>query len=152
DGWDITAPTFRVDLVREVDMIEEVGRHYGFDKLEATFPPLTEPAPPPDPRIARDQLVRRVLTAAGISETVTFGFIEAVAAGLFLSTGTQNAQNAGRSQSPLASARSASSADSANSADSALPGLVSIANPLSKLFDTLRPSLLPGLVDAVAHN
>ena len=30
--------------------------------------------------------------------------------------------------------------------------LVGVANPLSAKFDTLRPSLLPGLVDAVAHN
>src|SRR4029077_13064233 len=29
---------------------------------------------------------------------------------------------------------------------------VAIANPLSAKFDTLRPSLMPGLVDAVAHN
>ncbi len=79
DGWDAVAPTFRVDLLREADLIEEVGRHYGFDKLEATFPPVTQPAPPPDPRIPRDQLVRRVLTAAGFSEAVTFGFIEAQA-------------------------------------------------------------------------
>jgi phenylalanyl-tRNA synthetase beta chain len=118
DGWDVTAPTFRVDLLREVDVIEEVGRHHGFDKLEATFPALTQPAPPPDPRITRDQLVRRILTAAGISEAVTFGFIEAKAAELFARAGTA----------------------------------VAIANPLSKLFETLRPSLLPGLVDAVAHN
>ena len=118
DGWNVTAPTFRVDLLREADLIEEVGRHYGFDKLEATFPPLTEPAPPPDPRIGRDQLVRRVLTAAGISEAITFGFIEA------------------RAAEPFAVAGPA----------------VPLANPLSKLFDTLRPSLLPGLVDAVAHN
>src|SRR5437867_1580502 len=31
-GWDVVAPTFRVDLLREVDLIEEVGRHYGFDR------------------------------------------------------------------------------------------------------------------------
>ena len=30
-------PTFRVDLLREVDLIEEVGRHYGFDRLEAVL-------------------------------------------------------------------------------------------------------------------
>ncbi len=47
-------------------------------------PPMTRPAPPPDPRVARDQLVRRVLTAAGFSEAVTFGFIEAKAAELVL--------------------------------------------------------------------
>ena len=32
------------------------------------------------------------------------------------------------------------------------PAAVALANPLSAKFDTLRPSLLPGLVDAVAHN
>jgi phenylalanyl-tRNA synthetase beta chain len=121
DGWDTIAPTFRVDLLREADLIEEAGRHYGFDKLEATFPVITQPAPPPDPRIPRDQLVRRVLTAAGCSEAVTFGFIEAGAAEPFLSPVTASE-------------------------------MIAIANPLSAKFDTLRPSLLPGLVDAVAYN
>jgi phenylalanyl-tRNA synthetase beta chain len=83
DGWDIIAPTARVDLRREVDLIEEVGRHHGFDRLEPTFPAQTAPAPPADPRIARDQLVRRTLTAAGLSEAVTFGFLEAAAAEVF---------------------------------------------------------------------
>jgi phenylalanyl-tRNA synthetase beta chain len=121
DGWDVVAPTFRVDLLREADLIEEAGRHYGFDKLEATFPATTQPAPPPDPRVPRDQLVRRVLTATGCSEAVTFGFIEAAAAEPFLSPVTASA-------------------------------MIGIANPLSAKFDTLRPSLVPGLVDAVAYN
>ena len=56
DGWDAVAPTFRVDLLREVDLIEEVGRHYGFDRLEAAFPPH-QPAPAPDARIGRDRTV-----------------------------------------------------------------------------------------------
>ena len=119
-GWQTVAPTFRVDLLREADLIEEVGRHYGFDRLEATFPALTAPAAPPDPRIARDRLVRRVLAAAGASEAVTFGFIEATAAEPF--------------------------------AGLAGGAPVAVANPLSAKFDTLRPSLLPGLIDAVAHN
>jgi phenylalanyl-tRNA synthetase beta chain len=120
DGWDVAAPTFRVDLLREVDLIEEVGRHHGFDQLPAAFPVVIAPAPPPDPRIPRDRLVRRVLTAAGLTEAVTFGFIEAKAAEAFALDGPEP---------PIA-----------------------IANPLSAKFDTLRASLLPGLVDAVAHN
>src|SRR5262245_332157 len=120
DGWDVVAPTFRVDRLREVDLIEEVGRHYGFDKLPATFPVVTTPAAPPDPRIPRDQLVRRVLTASGLSEAVTFGFIEAKSAEAFKTAGTDQA--------------------------------VGVENPLSGKFDTLRPSLIPGVVDAVAHN
>src|SRR6185312_3748222 len=71
DGWDAVAPTFRVDLLREADLIEEVGRHYGFDRLEATFPVMTAAAPPPDPRIGRDQEIRRLFTAGGLSEAVT---------------------------------------------------------------------------------
>jgi phenylalanyl-tRNA synthetase beta chain len=120
DGWDVVAPTVRVDLLREADLIEEVGRHYGFDKLEATYPVATGPAPAPDPRVPRDRLVRNVLTAAGLSEAITFGFIEAKAANVFARGGAA---------APIA-----------------------VANPLSAKFDTLRASLIPGLVDAVAHN
>src|SRR5262249_4771518 len=98
----------------------EVGRHYGFDKLAATFPAMTAPAPRPDPCVPRDRAVRKVLTAAGLSEAVTFGFIEARAAETFAGTEA--------------------------------PAFVPIANPLSASFDTLRASLLPGLVDAVARN
>jgi phenylalanyl-tRNA synthetase beta chain len=136
DGWGVVAPTYRVDLLREADLIEEVGRHYGFDQLEPTFPATTQPAKPPDPRVARDQLVRRTLTAAGFSEAITFGFIEARAAALFVpgNGGTQSAQS--NTGSPAV----------------AVDPFVRIANPLSAKFDTLRLSLLPGLVDAVAHN
>ena len=144
DGWDAIAPTFRVDLLREADLIEEVGRHYGFDRLEPTFPRVTQPAPPPDPRIPRDQLVRRVLTAAGFSEAVTFGFIEAKAVEVFQGdAGAPRPQRAqgNQGQEPLAGL-----------AASAFKDVVTIANPLSGKFDTLRPSLLPGLVDAVANN
>jgi phenylalanyl-tRNA synthetase beta chain len=124
EGWEALAPTFRVDLLREVDLIEEVGRHHGFDKLEATFPPVRVPAPPPDPRVPRDQLARRVMTSAGLSEAVSFGFIERKAAEPFATAVDSGAQ----------------------------PALVSVTNPLSAKFDTMRPSLLPGLVDALAHN
>jgi phenylalanyl-tRNA synthetase beta chain len=121
DGWDATVPTVRVDLQREVDLIEEVGRHFGFDRLEAAFPVMTDASAAPDPRVARDQLTRRVLASAGLSEAVTFGFIERRAAEAFLP-------------------------------DDDTTAIVPVANPLSAKFDVLRPSLLPGLVDAVAHN
>jgi phenylalanyl-tRNA synthetase beta chain len=124
DGWDVAAPTYRVDLLREVDLIEEVGRHYGFDRLEAILPPMAASAEPPDVRITMDQTVRRVLTSAGLWEAVTFGIIESRAARAFApgAPGTEEEQ------------------------------VIGIANPLSAKFDALRPSLLPGLLDAVAHN
>jgi phenylalanyl-tRNA synthetase beta chain len=65
--WTITVPSFRVDVLREEDLIEEVGRHYGFDRLPVRFPVLTAAQAPPDPRILRDRLVRQALTSAGFS-------------------------------------------------------------------------------------
>ena len=117
-GWDVTVPTRRVDCQREVDLIEEVARHYGFDRLPSTFPALTVPPPPADPRIARARQLRSVLTAAGFSEAVTFGWVSQAAAAPFAADGD----------------------------------LVPIANPLSENFAVLRPSALPGLIDALSHN
>jgi phenylalanyl-tRNA synthetase beta chain len=119
ERWAVTVPSFRVDVTREADLVEEIGRHYGFDRLPTTFPPLEIPQPPPDPAVARTKLVRQVLTAAGFSEAVTFAFIERQAAIPFCDPGTE----------PYA-----------------------VANPLSESYAVLRPSLLPGLLDAAAHN
>ncbi len=111
-------PTWRVDVARDVDLVEEVARHYGYDRLPATFPPLSRVPSRPDDRLEQDRELRQLTTAAGFSECVTFSFISEKAALEF-----------------------------AGPAD-----LVAITNPLSELFAVLRPSLLPGLVDAVAHN
>ena len=83
-AWDVEVPLRRVDVSREVDLIEEVARHYGYDRLPSTFPPLGSPSPAPDPRIDRDRLVRRLAGAGGFSEAVTFAFIEADAAHAFV--------------------------------------------------------------------
>lgn len=116
-SWNISIPSFRVDVLREVDLIEEIARHDGYVGLPSTFPALTVPQPPPDARTLRDRLLRQVLTACGLSEAMTFAFIEASAAAPF-----------------------------------AADGIVSVANPLSETYAALRPSLLPGLIDAAAHN
>ena len=120
-GWNALAPTFRVDLMREVDLIEDVGRHYGYDKLAAAFPAMTTAVPEPDARVIQDRLIRRMLTAAGLSEAITFGFNEAASAQAFAPNGDDR-------------------------------DLLGVANPLSAKFDMMRPSLLPGLLEAVAHN
>ena len=89
--WLVTVPTFRVDVTREIDLIEEVGRHYGFDRIPVTFPSLDAPQPAPDVRIARDATIRRVMTAAGFSESMTFAFIERAAASPFCTPGIEPA-------------------------------------------------------------
>jgi phenylalanyl-tRNA synthetase beta chain len=117
-GWEVIPPAWRVDMHRDVDLIEEVGRHHGFEHLPSTFPGVEQAPPPSDPRIARDRRARTALLGMGFSEAITLAFIQAQAAEPFLN---------------------------GNAA-------VAIANPLSELFAVMRPSVLPGLIDAVSHN
>ena len=79
---------------------------------------VTVAPPPMDPRITQARALRTIMTGAGFSEAVTFGFISESAAAPFAADGD----------------------------------IVPIANPLSESFAVLRPSVLPGLVAAVAHN
>jgi phenylalanyl-tRNA synthetase beta chain len=117
-SWDVTVPSFRVDVVREIDLIEEIARHDGYRGLPDSFPALRVPQRAPDERLLRDRTIQRVLTACGLSEAVTFAFIETDAAAHFANTSS----------------------------------IVAIENPLSEKYNVLRPSMLPGLVDAAAHN
>jgi phenylalanyl-tRNA synthetase beta chain len=118
DGWRVTVPARRIDIHREVDLIEELARHYGFDRIPSRFPALSVPPGAIDPRITRARQLRAVMTGAGFSEAVTFGFVSAGAAAPFAIQGD----------------------------------VVAITNPLSENYGVLRPSALPGLLDAVAHN
>ena len=117
-GWTVTTPSWRVDIKHQVDLIEEVGRHHGFEHLPSTFPGVQQAPASSDPRIARDRRIRTALLGMGYSEAITFAFIEAAAAEPFL-----------QGEAPVA-----------------------LANPLSEKFAVMRPSLLPGLIDAVSHN
>ena len=78
--WQVTVPSFRVDVHREEDLIEEVARHHGYERLPTTFPALTRTAQAAGGWRARDQTVRRLLTGSGFSEAITYGFVEREAA------------------------------------------------------------------------
>jgi phenylalanyl-tRNA synthetase beta chain len=54
----VGVPTRRVDVRREADLIEEVGRHWGFDRIPATFPRCARSLDRP-PQGTRGRLVRR---------------------------------------------------------------------------------------------
>lgn len=83
DGWLVTVPTARVDVAREADLIEEVGRHWGVNRVPATFPALRSTPRVSDAGVLRARRLRRVLCGAGLQEAVTFTFMEAAAAAPF---------------------------------------------------------------------
>ena len=82
--WRVTVPPHRVDVSREIDLIEEVARHHGYERLPSTFPALVRAPAPASDALARQRLLRRVLTAGGCSEAITYGFIEEAAARPFV--------------------------------------------------------------------
>ena len=110
-------PSFRVDLKREIDLIEEVTRLYGVDKIPATAPRGAIGSNSYD--AVHDQLAeaRRILTGLGLFEAQGQTLISDAAGRL--TTGDT---------------------------------LVPLSNPLSSDMNVLRPSLLPGLLDALRHN
>ncbi len=81
--WDVSVPGWRGDVTREEDLIEEVARCAGYDRLPVTFPALASPPARTAPRLVRDARVRDVLVGAGFAEAVTFTFIEKAAATWF---------------------------------------------------------------------
>jgi phenylalanyl-tRNA synthetase beta chain len=113
-------PTFRVDLKREVDLVEEIGRLYGVDKIPSTPPRGAIGAHPFD--AVHDQMseARRILAGLGLNEAQGQTLISDEAAAL--PAGSSSGQIAG------------------------------LLHPLSSDMNVLRPSLLPGLLDALRHN
>lgn len=72
----VTPPSWRFDLAIEEDLIEEVARVLGYDKL-----PTTAPVAPIVPQVRREgrrsaHQVRRSLAALGYQETINFSFVE----------------------------------------------------------------------------
>ena len=73
DPLHVRVPTFRPDVTRPVDLIEEVARIYGFDKFDSTIPVGAAGRLTVEQR--RERLLHRVLAGAGLSQAVTLPFI-----------------------------------------------------------------------------
>ncbi|MGO9838828.1 MAG: phenylalanine--tRNA ligase subunit beta [Polyangiaceae bacterium] len=70
--WEV--PSFRPDVSREVDLIEEVTRVRGLDKVEATLPPI-RPSRDAAPREALARRARGAGVGLGLSEAMTYAFV-----------------------------------------------------------------------------
>lgn len=72
DGFDVTPPSARSDVTREVDVIEEILRVVGYEQVSSTLPALRQ-APGVRPRDPGDT-ARAALAAAGSNEAITYAF------------------------------------------------------------------------------
>src|SRR5215207_249531 len=132
EGLFFGVPTWRTDVRIEEDLVEEVARVYGYDKIGEALPP----SPVTGEYLVGDRrrrAARQVLTAAGFDEAVSISFVE----------------------------ESAGVTESGESRFEPVPGLrqvggvgafVTLSNPIIEGARLMRPSLLPGLLEATRHN
>lgn len=72
---ELTAPFWRTDIELAEDIVEEVGRLYGFDKLPRELPLRSIKPAATNQNIALKQAIRRTLSRAGASEVLTYSFV-----------------------------------------------------------------------------
>ena len=76
DGFEVTAPSFRFDIEQEVDIIEEVGRVYGYDKIPDDYTSgRLHMLKRPENRKTRFS-VYNALAARGYREIVSYAFVD----------------------------------------------------------------------------
>ncbi|MEM1093613.1 MAG: phenylalanine--tRNA ligase subunit beta [Bacteroidota bacterium] len=122
----VTVPLFRPDVEREIDLIEEVARLYGYDNIPE---PKRTPVPNKPPQIAAIEvlrpMVRTRLAGLGFREVCTNSMQRAETAALFAGSDLHSGESV---------------------------EIVETLNPISQEMAALRPSLLPGVLQVMSYN
>ncbi|MFA5335243.1 MAG: phenylalanine--tRNA ligase subunit beta, partial [Candidatus Omnitrophota bacterium] len=119
----VSAPSFRRDLKAEIDLVEEIARIYGYDKIPETLPRIQLWGK--GGQKSRDRIVeeaaREVLAGAGLNEVITYSL---------------------RCKDPYVQ-------KALNIPDE---NVLKVQNPLSSESETLRSVLVCGMLNVVSHN
>lgn len=119
----VEPPAFRIDITREVDLIEEVARMIGFDKIPVTYPNVRFSEEKEAPELTLRDQTKSIMVGLGFSEIISYSFINP------------------------------DSADMLNAGDgSPIRSFVELLNPLSVDQSVMRTSLIPGLLSAAKTN
>jgi phenylalanyl-tRNA synthetase beta chain len=74
--WTVTAPSFRFDLEREADLIEEVARIHGYDNVDVRMPAARMHLLPTEERVLDAEAVRDALVGWGGQEILSYSFVD----------------------------------------------------------------------------
>lgn len=83
NGWQVTVPARRSDITIEIDLIEEVARVYGYEKIPCHFPTAALQIHSSVESYIPLQKIRRTLCDLGYQEVVTYSFIDKKSQALF---------------------------------------------------------------------
>ncbi|MBN2420408.1 MAG: phenylalanine--tRNA ligase subunit beta [Deltaproteobacteria bacterium] len=123
DTITVTPPTYRVDIEREIDLVEEVARMHGYDNIPETYPAIRPSDKSDMPLLTLHDRACDILAGTGFSEVITFSFF---------SPDSANLLGAGEG--------------------STVRSFVKLMNPLTSEQSVMRTSLLPGLFSTVKEN
>ena len=121
--YQVVVPTFRSDVTREIDLIEEIARVYGYDNIPTTLPKGDIPVPAPNPKTEVHRRIKHFLLSAGMMEAVNYSFCD-----------------------PTCFDRIRLNSDDP------LRNTLKLRNPLSPEMSVLRTTLTPGLLANAQHN
>ena len=150
--WQVTIPPRRHDIEGPADLVEEVVRIHGLDKVASTPLPRADGVAKPTatPLQQTERKLRRTAAARGLNEAVTWSFLPVADAAHF-------------AVGPAAQLRSRQAQDERGSGDEgAVRGepveprtsadLWVLENPISEDMKAMCPSLIPGLLAAAKRN
>ncbi len=123
DGLIARAPTFRVDITRPEDLMEEVARLYGYNNIPTTHPAMPAEGRPPARRLALRNRLKRLMKGFGFSEVITYSF--------------DSESSCDRLQIKAGDPRRS---------------MIHILNPLTDDQTVMRTSLVPGILSTMAYN
>jgi phenylalanyl-tRNA synthetase beta chain len=119
----VKPPTFRVDVTREVDLMEEIARMEGYENIQVTYPSIKLSEEIESPTESLQEKVSWIMTGLGFSEIITYSFV------------------------------SHDSADMLGAkAESYIRAFVELKNPLTIDQAVMRTSLVPGLLYTAKEN
>lgn len=119
----VTPPTCRVDISREIDLIEEVIRLYGYDQVPVTLPDVSVSEQESIPRLDLEERIRPLMTGSGFTEVVNFSFGTPLAADMLSLRNDDERKN-----------------------------IVRIKNPLGEELSAMRTTVVFGLLDTAKRN
>jgi phenylalanyl-tRNA synthetase beta chain len=121
--WMVTPPTFRGDITREIDLIEDIGRLKGYDHIPVQVPRMWVMPFRQERKEEWEERAKEMLIGLGFYEVITYSFISPQALAAL--------------QMPPGDPRSRP-----------LP----LLNPLAEVQSVMRTTLLPGLLETARYN
>ncbi len=123
DAIIVRVPSFRVDVTRPCDLVEEVARLYGYNRIPTTFPTLPAQGTALLPAMMFRNRVREILSGFGFSEAINYSFIGADSCDRLRLASEDPRRNH-----------------------------VTLLNPISEEQSVMRTSLIPGMLETAQRN